>query len=89
MIGLIVDVELVDGSKHSLEVTWGVAYRWQLSHPNTTMEEFVEKRKIDDFLDLAWEAYKSAGLNPDPIHLWVDKVKEVKFAAPKEAKSES
>ena len=89
MTGLHIDLELVDGSKHSLEVTWGAAYRWQQTHPNTTMEEFVEKRKIDDFLDLAWETAKSAGLNPEPIHLWVDKVKEVRFAAPKAAPTES
>lgn len=89
MIGLIVDVELTDGTKHSVEVTWGVAYRWQLAHPNTTMDEFVERRRLDEFLDLAWEACKTAGLNPEPIHQWVDKVKEVAFAAPKAAKNAS
>lgn len=83
MIGLRIDLELVDGTKHELDVTWGVAYRWQLSHPNTTIEEFTEKRRLDEMVDLAWEAAKTAGLNPEPVHQWIDKVEKVKFSYPK------
>ena len=83
MIGLVIDLELVDGSKHALDVTWGVAYRWQQSHPNTSIVEAAEKNKLDEMLDLAWEAARTHGLNPGPMHEWVDKIKEVKFASPK------
>lgn len=85
MIGLIVEIETVQNQTHSLEVTWGVAYRWQQSHPNTTMERFVEERRIDEMLDLAWECAKTHGLTPAPIHQWVDTIKTVKFVAPKDS----
>lgn len=83
MIGLVVELELNNGQTHELPVTWGVAYRWQLSHPNTSLEEFADRRRLDELLDLAWEAAKTAGLNPGPIHQWVDDVKAVRFASPK------
>lgn len=83
MIGLRIDVELVDGAQHQLDVTWGVAYRWQLSHPNSSVEAFAEKRSIDEMVELAWEAAKTAGLNPEPVHQWVDKIAKVKFSYPK------
>jgi hypothetical protein len=83
MIGLQVDLELVDGTKHLLDVTWGVAYRWQQAHPNTTISEAAERGRLDEMLDLAWEAAKTSGLNPKPIHQWVDEVREVKFVSPK------
>lgn len=83
MIGLRIDVELLDGQQHQLDVTWGVAYRWQLSHPNTSIEEFSDQRRIDHMADLAWEAAKTAGLNPEPVHVWVDKIAKVKFSYPK------
>lgn len=89
MIGLAIELEYVDGQTHTVDVTWGVAYRWQLSHPNTSIEKFAQERKLDELLDLAWEAAKTAGLNPDPVHRWVDKVAGVKLTVPKELTNES
>lgn len=83
MIGLQIDLELADGSKHLLDITWGVAYRWQQSHPNTTIIKAFEENRVDEMLDVAWEAAKTHGLNPKPMHQWVDEIREVKFVSPK------
>jgi len=83
MIGIQVQLELVDGTKHELDITWGIAYRWQLSHPDSSISETLEKGRLDHIMDLAWEAARTNNLNPKPVHQWVDEVVEVRITTPK------
>jgi len=84
MIGIQVDLELQDDTKHVLDVTWGIAYRWQLANPDQRLDHAIEGFKIDQTLHLVWEAAKTHGLTSKPLHQFVDDVRDWKVSTPKE-----
>lgn len=87
MIDLQVHVELLDGQTYDVQLTPGIVYRWQKSHPTLSIVEAFENNVYDALLELAWEATKTAGHTTEPVHLWVDKVRSHSFRSPKEPTS--
>lgn len=77
MIGLKLDLELKNGEKHTVDVSWGVAYRWQQTHPDNSLDELSNDFDPRLIGDLAWEAAKTAGLTTEPVHRWIDTVDSI------------
>lgn len=84
MLGLQVDLELVDGTKHALDITWGIGYRWQQAHPEKRLDQAIDQFQIDQTMHLIWEAAKTHGVTTKPLHQFVDDVKDWKVSTPKE-----
>lgn len=87
MIDLTAHVEMLDGQIHDVQLTPGIVYRWQKSHPQLPIVEAFETNVYDALLELVWEACKTAGHTTEPVHLWVDKVRTHAFRSPKEPTS--
>jgi hypothetical protein len=87
MIGMDLQITMMDDAEHVVPITYGVACRWEDANPGLSPKAFLEDVKFKPFCRLAYEALKSSNITVKAWPQFIDTVKEINWV-PKEQKEQ-
>jgi hypothetical protein len=79
MIGMDLHVVMVDGTEHTVPITYRVAVDWEDSNPGLSPGKFLQDVRFKPLASLAWHALKRAGITVKPFTGFIDELEDASF----------